>query len=49
MRELGVAILGLGKVARDEHMPAIATTPGLTLVVAALLLGRCRIVEPWED
>jgi hypothetical protein len=46
MRELGVAIVGFGKIARDQYVPA-ALTP--RLVVDAVLLGRRRIVEPLED
>jgi hypothetical protein len=46
MRELGVAIVGFGKVARDEHVPA-ALTP--RLIADAFLLGSRRFVEPLED
>ena len=31
MQELGVALVGYGKIARDQHGPAIAATPGLRL------------------
>ena len=31
-QELGVALVGYGKIARDQHEPAIAVTPGLRLV-----------------
>ncbi len=32
---LRVAIVGFGKIARDQHVPAIAATPGLALVAVA--------------
>jgi len=35
MTALRVAIVGLGKIARDQHIPAIAATSGMTLVAAA--------------
>jgi len=30
-----LAIVGLGKIARDQHLPAIAATPGITLAAVA--------------
>jgi D-galactose 1-dehydrogenase len=30
-----IAIVGLGKIARDQHVPAIATTPGIVLAAVA--------------
>lgn len=30
-----IAIVGLGKIARDQHVPAIAATPGIELVAVA--------------
>lgn len=35
MTALRVAIVGLGKIARDQHIPAISATEGVTLVAAA--------------
>ncbi|WP_316204647.1 Gfo/Idh/MocA family oxidoreductase [Bradyrhizobium sp. SZCCHNS3004] len=35
MGELRVAIVGFGKIARDQHVPAIATTDGVTLAAVA--------------
>jgi D-galactose 1-dehydrogenase len=35
MGELRVAIVGFGKIARDQHVPAIAATPGVTLAAVA--------------
>lgn len=35
MTELRIAIVGFGKIARDQHVGAIAATPGATLVAVA--------------
>ena len=35
MNPVRLAIVGLGKIARDRHIPAIAGTPGIELVAAA--------------
>jgi D-galactose 1-dehydrogenase len=35
MSELRVAIVGFGKIARDQHVPAIAATDGVTLAAVA--------------
>ncbi|UQR66326.1 Gfo/Idh/MocA family oxidoreductase [Bradyrhizobium sp. C-145] len=35
MTELRIAIVGFGKIARDQHLSAIAATPGATLVAVA--------------
>jgi D-galactose 1-dehydrogenase len=35
MTALRLAIVGLGKIARDQHIPAIAATDGVTLVAVA--------------
>lgn len=35
MTELRIAIVGFGKIARDQHVAAIAATPGATLVAIA--------------
>ena len=35
MSELRIAIVGFGKIARDQHVPAIAATPGARLAAVA--------------
>jgi D-galactose 1-dehydrogenase len=35
MRDIRVAIVGLGKIARDQHVPAIARTKGIELAAVA--------------
>ncbi len=35
MQPLRLAIVGLGKIARDQHIPSIAQTPGIELVAVA--------------
>jgi D-galactose 1-dehydrogenase len=35
MGDIRLAIVGLGKIARDQHIPAIAGTPGITLAAVA--------------
>lgn len=35
MSPIRLAIVGLGKIARDQHLPAIAATPGIELVAIA--------------
>jgi hypothetical protein len=35
MTALRVAIVGFGKIARDQHVPAIAATDGVTLAAVA--------------
>ena len=35
MNPLRVAIVGFGKIARDQHVPAIAATDGVELVAVA--------------
>src|SRR4051794_17638307 len=35
MSDLRIAIVGFGKIARDQHVPAIAATPGAALVAVA--------------
>lgn len=39
---LKLALIGLGKIARDQHLPAIAATPGLTLAA----IGSRNASEP---
>jgi D-galactose 1-dehydrogenase len=35
MKDIRVAIVGFGKIARDQHVPAIKAVPGITLVAVA--------------
>ena len=35
MTALRIAIVGFGKIARDQHVPAIAATDGVTLAAVA--------------
>lgn len=35
MTALRIALIGFGKIARDQHLPALATLPGLTLAAVA--------------
>jgi D-galactose 1-dehydrogenase len=35
VEEIRLALVGLGKIARDQHLPAIAATPGIRLVAIA--------------
>ncbi|WP_428030232.1 Gfo/Idh/MocA family protein [Ancylobacter sp.] len=35
MSPIRLAIVGLGKIARDQHLPALAATPGIELVAVA--------------
>lgn len=35
MNPIRLALVGLGKIARDQHLPAIAATPGIELVAVA--------------
>jgi D-galactose 1-dehydrogenase len=39
---LKLGIVGFGKIARDEHVPAIAQTPGAELAAVASRHGRCE-------
>jgi predicted dehydrogenase len=38
---LKLGLVGLGKIARDQHLPAIATTEGIELAAVASPHGRC--------
>ena len=35
MKRIGIALVGVGKIARDQHIPAIAANPAFELVAAA--------------
>ena len=52
MNPLRVAIVGFGKIARDQHVPAIAATDGVELVAVAsrnASLPACRISRRWMN
>jgi len=44
-----VALVGIGKIARDQHIPALAATPGLTLAATASRNARVDGVEGFND
>lgn len=44
-----VALVGIGKIARDQHIPALAATPGLTLAATASRNARVDGVEAFDD
>lgn len=46
MPPIRLAIVGLGKIARDQHIPAIAATPGIELVAIASLDGIALCTPP---
>ena len=45
MTAIRVAIVGLGKIARDQHVPAIAETVGIELAATASSNGRIEGIE----
>ncbi len=45
---LRLALVGLGKIARDQHLPAIAATPGIDLVAVASRNARHDGVANFE-
>ncbi len=45
MKPIRLALVGLGKIARDQHLPAIAATPGIALVAVASRNARLDGVE----
>jgi L-arabinose 1-dehydrogenase len=44
-----LAIVGVGKIARDQHLPAIAGNPGFELVACASRNGRVDDVRNYAD
>ena len=44
---IGVAVVGVGKIARDQHLPVIATDPTFRLVAAASRHGRVEGVTTY--
>jgi D-galactose 1-dehydrogenase len=41
VKPVRLGLVGLGKVARDQHIPALALSPGFELLCGATLEGRC--------
>ena len=48
-RTLRLGLVGFGKIARDQHLPAIAGTPGLELVAVASLHARAEGFANYDD
>jgi D-galactose 1-dehydrogenase len=46
---INCGLVGFGKIAADEHVPAIARTPGLKLVAVASRNARCAGVNNYPD
>ena len=42
-----IAIIGFGKIARDQHLPAIAADPRFELVAVATRTGDPQVGVPW--
>ncbi|SLN68103.1 Gfo/Idh/MocA family protein [Roseisalinus antarcticus] len=49
MAPLNVALVGVGKIARDQHIPAIAANPGLTLAATASRNASVEGVDAYPD
>lgn len=49
MSRLPLAIVGVGKIARDQHIPAIAATGGFTLAATASRNGSVEGVPAFHD
>ncbi len=43
MTPIRLALVGLGKIARDQHLPALTVSPTFELVCGASLDGRCPV------
>lgn len=48
-RTLSIAIVGVGKIARDQHLPAIAAHPGFELLACASRNARVDGVRNYPD
>lgn len=44
-----LAIVGLGKIAQDQHLPAIAASNDFTLVCGAALQGECTVGQTYRS
>lgn len=44
-----IAIVGVGKIARDQHLPAIAANPDFTLVAGVSHAGEAPGVPNFKD
>src|SRR5262245_23663912 len=49
MPPIRIAIVGVGKIARDQHVPSIAANPNFELVATASRHGRIDGVEGFPD
>ncbi|OYU33867.1 Gfo/Idh/MocA family oxidoreductase [Novosphingobium sp. PASSN1] len=49
MTTIRLGLVGLGKIARDQHIPAIAATPGIELVAVASRNARADGVSNYTD
>ena len=49
MAPIRVAIVGVGKIARDQHVPSIAASPDFELVATASRNGRIEGVPAFPD
>ena len=49
MSEMAIGIVGFGKIARDQHVPAIRATEGLCLAAVADPAARCDGVASYPD
>lgn len=47
--EIKLGLVGLGKIARDQHLPAIASTPGLRLAAVASRHGKADDLPNYPD
>lgn len=47
--DLRLGLVGLGKIARDQHLPAIAATPGMALVAVASRNASAAGVASYAD
>src|ERR1700712_703033 len=48
-RPFKLGLVGLGKIARDQHLPAIAATEGIELVAVASRNARADTVANYPD
>ena len=46
---VGIAVVGLGKIARDQHVPEIAASPAFTLAATVDPVARLEGVEGYGD